>query len=135
MPVSWYPDRMTENLKVFQKWLDMAKYLYRAIQSYPRSEKYTLGGDTRQAMIRLGRYIYRANALHSESYEKRRMLEQADLELVDLQLLIRLAKELEFLPLKKYELMSGMAVEIGRMLGGWIKATSKIQQGRQSLSP
>jgi hypothetical protein len=63
------------------------------------------------------------------------MLEQADLELVDLQLLIRLAKELEFLPLKKYELMSGMAVEIGKMLGGWIKATSKIQQGRQSPFP
>ena len=121
---------MTENLKVFQKWLDMGKYLYVAIQSYPRSEKYTLGSDTRQAMIRVGRYIYRANVLHNETLEKRRMIEHADMELVDLQLLIRLAVELGFLPLKKYERLSGMAVEIGKMLGGWIKAISKIQEGR-----
>jgi four helix bundle protein len=122
-------------MKVYQKWLDMAKYLYVAVQSYPRSEKYTLGADTRQAMIRVGRYIYRANALNNESPEKRRMIELADLELVDLQLLIRLAVELGFLALKKYELLSGMVTEIGKMLGGWLKATSKIQQGRQNPSP
>jgi four helix bundle protein len=122
---------MTERLKVYQKWLDMAKYLYVAVQSYPRSEKYTLGGDTRQAMIRVGRYIYRGNALSNESPEKRRMLELVDLELVDLQLLIRLGMELGYLRMKKYEMLSGMVVEIGKMLGGWLKATVKIQEGRR----
>jgi four helix bundle protein len=121
---------MTERLKVYQKWLDMAKYLYVAVQSYPKSEKYTLGADTRHTMIRVGRYIYRANALNNERVEKRRMIEQADLELVDLQLLIRLGMELGYLAMKKYEILSGMAVEIGKMLGGWLKATDKIQQGR-----
>lgn len=124
---------MTERLKVYQKWLDMATYLYGAVQSYPKSEKYTLGADTRHTMIRVGRYIYRGNALNSESPEKRRMIEQADMELVDLQLLIRLAVELGYLPLKKYELLSGMAVEIGKMIGGWLKATAKIQEGRHSF--
>jgi hypothetical protein len=121
---------MIEKLKVYQKWLDMAKYLYVAVQSYPRSEKYTLGADTRHTMIRAGRYIYRANVLSNEAPEKRRMIEQADMDLVDLQLLIRLAVELGFMPLKKYEVLSGMAVEIGRMIGGWLKATAKIQDGR-----
>jgi four helix bundle protein len=124
---------MAEKMKVYQKWLDMAKYLYVVVQSYPRSEKYTLGADTRHTMIRVGRYIYRANALSNESPEKRRMIEQADMELVDLQLLIRLAVELGFVSTKKYELLSGMVVEIGRMIGGWLKATDKIQQGRRDL--
>jgi hypothetical protein len=37
----------------------------------------------------------------------------------------RLSHNLKFLPAKKYEVWSGMVVEIGKMLGGWIKSVSK----------
>ncbi|MDR1902876.1 MAG: four helix bundle protein, partial [Treponema sp.] len=48
-------------MKVYQKWEDMAKYIYIALQSYPKSEKFTIAADTRNALMSLGRYIYRAN--------------------------------------------------------------------------
>jgi four helix bundle protein len=112
---------VAENMKVYQKWEDMAKYVYIALQSYPKSERYTLAAETRRAVVLVGRYIYRANNV--SKLEKRAMIEQADMALVDLKLLIRLGMVLGFMPIKKYEIASGQAVEIGRMLGGWLKAT------------
>jgi len=112
---------MIETMKIYQKWEDLAKYLYVALQGYPKSERYTLAADTRQAMMRVGRYIYRANQVSKNA--RRRAIEEADLALIDLKLLIRLGMVLEFLPIKKYGQASSQATEIGRMLGGWLKAT------------
>jgi hypothetical protein len=113
---------MAENMKVYQKWEDMAKYLYVALRSYPKSEKFTIAADTRHSLMLVGRHIYRANNVPKA--EKRKAIEQADIALVDLKLLIRLGMILEFMPLKKYEIASAQAVEIGRMLGGWLKSTT-----------
>ena len=112
---------MAENMKVYQKWEDMAVYVYKALQSYPKSEKFTIAADTRNALLQVGRYIYRANNV--SKLEKRKAIEDADIALVDFKLLIRLGMVLEFLPIKKYEIASEQAVEIGRMLGGWLKNT------------
>ncbi|MFQ7080769.1 four helix bundle protein [Sellimonas intestinalis] len=38
---------------------------------------------------------------------------------------LRLSYNLKFLPSKKYEIWSGKSVELGRMVGGWIKSTKK----------
>jgi hypothetical protein len=70
----------------------------------------------------LGRYIYRANNVPKQ--ERRKMIEQADLALVDLRLLIRMGMILEFMPMKKYEISSAQVVEIGKMLGGWLRSTN-----------
>jgi hypothetical protein len=112
---------VAENMKVYQKWEDMAVYVYKALQSYPKSEKFTIAADTRSALLQVGRYIYRANNV--SKFEKRKAIEDADIALVDFKLLIRLGMVLEYLPIKKYEIASGQAVEIGKMLGGWLKNT------------
>jgi hypothetical protein len=77
--------------------------------------------DTRSALMLIGRYIYRANNV--SKLERRKAIDEADIALVDLKLLIRLGMVLEFMPLKKYETASAQAVEIGRMLEGWLKST------------
>jgi hypothetical protein len=116
---------MAINMKVYEKWEELARYLLVALQSYPKSERYVLAADTRRACILLGRYIYRANAVSNLSGEKREMIRQADLALVDLKLLIRLGMLLEYLPLKKYEILIGYTTEIGKMIGGWIKSVNQ----------
>jgi four helix bundle protein len=108
-------------MKVYQKWEDMAAYLYVALKSYPKSERFTLAADTTRALWEIGTCIVRANAVPGKQ-EKRRMIEQADLALVRLKVLVRMGMKLTFLPIKKYEILSGQAVEIGKMLGGWIKS-------------
>ena len=46
-------------------------------------------------------------------------------EVEKLKAYVRLSYNLGFLPPKKYEQWSGLVVEIGRMVGGWIKSVSK----------
>jgi hypothetical protein len=51
------------------------------------------------------------------------LLGKADLKLKILKLLVRLAYESKAWDEKKYILLEEKLVELGKMLGGWIKAT------------
>lgn len=48
------------------------------------------------------------------------------MEIMKLKAYLRLSYNLKFLPSKKYEIWSSKSVELGRMVGGWIKSTKKI---------
>jgi four helix bundle protein len=110
-------------MKVYQKWEDMAAYLYIALKSYPKSERFTLAADTSKALWRIGTNITRANAVgNNNKTEKRKSVESADMALVELKVLIRMGMRLEFLPLKKYEILCAQITEVGKMIGGWIKS-------------
>ena len=61
----------------------------------------------------------------NKKYYKKTTLQELDVEVEKLKAYIRLSYKLGFLPPKKYELWSGLVVEIGRMVGGWIKSTAK----------
>lgn len=49
-------------------------------------------------------------------------LKHASIELEKLRILLRLSKELKFMSIQEYENFSQFTTEIGRMIGGWIKA-------------
>ena len=104
-------------LKIQQKWEDMAKYAYIALRHIPKSERFTLGAEARNVIWKGLRLIVRANA----AKDKRKYLYELDAEIKTLQALIRCAYSLEILPAKKYKVWSEQLVELGRMLGGWIK--------------
>jgi hypothetical protein len=107
-------------MKVYQKWEDMAAYLYVALKSYPKSERFTLAAETARTLWEVGTCLLRANAIGGA--EKRKTIERADNAMVGLRVLLRMGTKLQFLPMKKYEILSGYITEIGKMLGGWLKA-------------
>ena len=108
------------DLRILQKTEDMILYANKALEQFPRSERYALAADIKQTMYSFYRLIITAN----KKYYKKTTLQDADVELEVLRGLIRLAanKEMRYLPMKKYENWAKMLSEIGRMLGGWIKA-------------
>ena len=53
--------------------------------------------------------------------KKKDTLAKADYELVRLKHYLRLSKDMGLFSLKQYEFSSQAVVEIGRLLGGWIK--------------
>lgn len=61
----------------------------------------------------------------NKKYYKKTTLQELDVEVEKLKAYVRLSYNLGFLPPKKYEQWSGLVVEIGRMVGGWIKSVSK----------
>lgn len=93
-------------------------YGYKALAQFPKSEKFSLAADMKHCMHLILERTIEAN----KKYYKKTTLQELDVELTKLKAYLRLSKELGFLPIRKYEIWAGMAVEIGRMLGGWIKA-------------
>ena len=108
------------DLRILQKTEDMILYANKALEQFPRAERYALAADIKQTMYSFYRLIITAN----KKYYKKTTLQDADVELEVLRGFIRLAanKEMRYLPMKKYEIWSKMLSEIGAMLGGWIKA-------------
>lgn len=99
----------------------MIEYGYIALRQYPKSERHTLAAETKRCMYDILKYEIRAN----KKYYKKTTLQDLDIELENLRYLIRLGNALGFLPFKKYEIWSRKINEIGKMLGGWIKAMNK----------
>jgi four helix bundle protein len=107
-----------ENLKIKLKCEDTIKYGYVALRQFPKSEKFSLAQDIKRTMFAMLEKIIRAN----RNRDKRESLIAIDTELEILRSQIRLAMELEFLPFAKYEVWTRHLAEVGRMLGGWMKA-------------
>ena len=111
---------MAEDLKILQKIFDMMEYAYGALAQFPKSEKFALVTDIKRSMDTLLERCIEAQ----KKYYKKSTLQDMDVEVMKLRAYIRLSFQLGFLPLKKYEIWAGMLVEIGKMLGGWIKAVN-----------
>lgn len=110
-----------EELKILQKTFDMMNYAYPALAQYPKGEKFSLVVDIKRCMDVMLERIIEAN----KKYYKKTTLQELDVEVEKLKAYVRLSYNLGFLPPKKYEQWSGLVVEIGRMVGGWIKSVSK----------
>lgn len=110
-----------EELKILQKVFDMMKYGYQALAQFPKSEKFALVADIKRCLHLILERVIEAN----KKYYKKTTLQELDVEVTKLKAYLRLSHELGFLPPKKYELWSAMVVEIGKMIGGWIKSVQK----------
>lgn len=110
-----------KELLIYQKMYDCLLENYPVINKFPKAEKFTLQTDIKHTMVHMMRLIIRAN----KSRTKKAYLYELDMELETLRALIRLAKDLRFLSLRRYELVSKQLNEIGRLLGGWIRSTSE----------
>lgn len=107
-----------EDLKIRLKIEVMAVYAYTALRQFPKSERHVLNQEIRQTLWMLLRLVIICN----KRYHKKTTLQDLDAELDLLRSQIRLAKDLQYLPFRKYEIWSRLIDEIGRMIGGWIKS-------------
>lgn len=108
---------MSQELIILQKIMDMMKYGYLALAQYPKGEKFALVTDIKRSMdIMLERVIEA-----QKKYYKKTTLQELDVEIAKLKAYLRLSHTLKFLSTHRYEVWSGLVVEIGKMLGGWLK--------------
>lgn len=108
---------MAEKFILLQKVYDMIEYAYPAIAQFPKSEKYALGTDIKRCMDVMLEKCIEAQ----KKYYKKTTLQDFDIANTKLRAYLRLSFSLGFLPPKKYEIWSGKSVEIGKMLGAWLK--------------
>ena len=110
--------KIKRDLLVQQKIYDMILYAYPALEQMPKAQKFSLAQDMKHCMDKIMRLTISAN----KKYTKRTTLQELDVEVAALKVYLRIAYDLRYLPPKKYEVWSGMMVEIGKMVGGWIRS-------------
>ena len=113
-----------KDLMIQQRVYDMILYAYPALEQMPKSQKFSLAADMKHCMDRIMRLVITAN----KKYTKKTTLQELDVEIASLKIYLRIAYDLKYLPPKKYEVWSGQLVEIGKMVGGWIKSQREATQ-------
>lgn len=112
----------TKHLIIFQKTYDLLKEVYRDCNNFPKSQRFILGQRIENTVTNLLEKMIVAN----NAQEKEPVLLEVNTELEKLRIFLRLAKDLAFLPFKRYNFCAKKVDEIGRMLGGWIKASQRV---------
>jgi len=89
---------------------------------FPKIEKYSLGCEIQQTALTFLKLILCAN---SDKQNREETLRTASATLDQLKIFIRIAWELDALSQKRYCHLVASLQPIGKMLGGWLKQSSK----------
>ncbi|MDL2005824.1 diversity-generating retroelement protein Avd [Vibrio parahaemolyticus] len=112
---------MSEELAIQTKTRDMMKYGFICLRQFPKNERFILCADIRNSMYSM----LRLTVVASKRYHKKTTIQDLDIELAMLKNMIRVSYDLQYIDAKKYELWSRHLIEIGKMVGGWLKSASK----------
>src|SRR3989338_5663937 len=109
------------DIPIFKKAYELYKtfYLYRVTIS--KQDRYTIWQRGENLIIDILEGILLASQLPKEP--KAPVLERTSAKLNLLRIFLRLAKDVKALDQKKYLALEEKVDEVGRMLGGWLKAT------------
>ena len=114
---------------IFAKSHDLLMWLLQHTAKFPKSERFRMAKRVEDSAFGFYDLIARA----TKARDKRRTLLEADLELDRLRLNVRLCVELKLLTPAQYEHAAGILVEIGKLLGGWIKTVPADSQQPERL--
>lgn len=104
-------------LDIITRVYDLLLWLLPKVEKFPRSHKFTIGDRLENQALDILELLLEAKY----SWQKRDLLQQANLKLEQLRFLIRLSKDLKMLSLKSYGHASKLINEVGRQIGGWVK--------------
>ncbi|WP_067014145.1 diversity-generating retroelement protein Avd [Marinomonas spartinae] len=109
---------MQTNLMIESKFNDAMAYAHNAIKNFPRYEKYTLGVEISKTMWEIKRHMIAARFLHHKKTALRNLDHEMKLHMEQ----VRFAKKTHAINARRYEIWCKMLIEIGKMIGGWIKS-------------
>ncbi len=111
---------LAESAPIIQKAYDLSLWLLPKVERFPRTYRFTIGDRITTTMLDL------LTALVEAAYASKRELplERAIRNLNSLRFLMRLSKDLKLLSMESYGFSAGLIEELGRMAGGWRKASA-----------
>jgi hypothetical protein len=108
----------TSVMQVIPKLVDFILWIIPALDKFPKSQKFLLGDRIETGLLDVLDKLIEANY----SREKIVLLRRANLQLEKIRYLLRIAYKLRCFDVRRYEFASKALIEVGRMIGGWIKA-------------
>jgi hypothetical protein len=110
-------------MPIFTRTFDLLSWLLPVTNNFPRAHRFTLTSRLLSAAFDLRERLEAANLRRGRARQEQLLL--ADEALARLRLYLRLAARWGWLKAGQYEHVAGMVAEVGRLLGGWQKATAK----------
>lgn len=101
---------------------DFLIWLIPLVQKYPRAHRFGLAERIHRLALDFQDALTEAGK--SRGRERFACLRRADVLLAQLRIWLRLSSDLQLISLRQYEHAAQQLVEIGRMLGAWIKQFS-----------
>jgi hypothetical protein len=117
-------------MPIFTRTFDLLTWLLPATNHFPRAHRHSFTQRLLDSAFDLREQLEAAN--HRMGDERLERLRRADEALDRVRLYLRLAARWGWLTAGQYQHVAAMLVEIGRLLGGWKKAT---QAGLKNTRP
>lgn len=107
---------------IFSKTYDFLLWIIKHTEKFPKSERFRLGKRTEDCVFAFYELLLEA----TRSEKTRTALRSADLELDKLRLYVRLSQARGLFDGKQYEFAVNSLMEIGKLLGGWIRSLPAV---------
>lgn len=112
------------NLKIYQKYLELIYYSNDIVRKYPKSENFALVNEIKNSL-----YIGLRNLMYAiKNYRKQdklQYLNEFDTNLNLLKVQIRISYKYKYISMQNYQTWSNLITDICNMLGGWISSCIK----------
>ena len=117
--------KIDEKLLIYQKFINLIYYSKNLLNKYPKSERFDLCSDIKNALYKeLKNIIYAWKAYSNQ--EKLKYLREVDVNLIFLKSLITISYKSQYISQKNYMVWNNQISEIGKLLGSWIKTCQKV---------
>ena len=111
---------MIDQLIIFQKLYDLYIYTHKTAMKFPKSQRFLLSNNLLQTNMEMIRLTIIANSKRERAKEQNQISVKVDI----FRIYVRLAKDINFLSIKKYQVLMERINEIGKMLTAWKRVTS-----------
>ncbi len=108
-------------MPIFTRTFDLLNWLLQVSNHFPRARRHDFTQRLLETAFELREYLEEANLRRGN--ERRERLARADEALAKVRLYLRLASRLGWLSSGQYGHAAELVAEIGRLLGGWQKAS------------
>lgn len=105
---------------LFIKTYDFTVWLLEHTIKFPKSQRFVMAKRIEEAVLNFYDLLLLAVKEKKRGGQKE-VLQRASFELERLKHYMRLSKDLNLITIKQYEYSSNAIVEIGNLLGGWLK--------------
>lgn len=114
----------SNNLKIYQKYLELIYYSNDIVRKYPKSENFALVNEIKNSLyIGLRSLMYAIKSYQKQ--DKLKHLNEFDINLNLLKVHVRLSYKYQYITVKNYQTWSNLITDICNMLGGWISSCLK----------
>jgi four helix bundle protein len=110
---------MMKESPLFTRTYDLLLWLIPRVQQFPRTHRFGLGERIQRLALDFQDTLVAAGK--SSGQQRRQHLQNADLQLAQLRVWMRLTRDLEILSIRRYEHVARSMNEVGRLLGAWLK--------------